>query len=93
MPRHVLGGEAEKPRSIIVEDVTLLLWAEEGSGLDAFNRGVYGFRPDHLIRAKHDTICKACIDQPLQARSLRSGYGDDLYPPSLAIRNYNLPSN
>ena len=66
MTRHLYRRKAEEPRSIIVEDVALLLWTEKLGCFNTLDRGVHGLWPDHLIRAEHDPICEASIHQPLQ---------------------------
>jgi hypothetical protein len=49
VPRDLPLVEPEEPRGIVVQDVPLLLRREKARRFDAFDRNLYGARPDHLV--------------------------------------------
>ena len=51
-------AQIKELRSVVVEQVGLLLGAQEIRRLDRLNRHVDRLRPDHLVRAEHDSLAE-----------------------------------
>ena len=80
MSRDVFFTETEEPRGVVVEDVALLLFRQQGCFVDDGDRALDRSRPDHLIRSEHDAIGEPSIDDRLQVaikRGARLGTDDD----------------
>src|SRR5687767_6200191 len=66
MPRDVFLTETQEPRGVVVEDVALLLFGQQGRLVDNGDRALDRSRPDHLIRSEHDAVGEPGVDDRLQ---------------------------
>ena len=74
MLRDVFLAQPEEPGGIVVEDVALLLLAQERRLLDGLDGDVNGPGPDHLVGSPHDPLPEASLDKPLEMTvELRAG--------------------
>src|SRR5690349_11800661 len=55
--------QPQEPRSVVVKDVALLLGSKERRAVDARNRPVDRFRPDHLIGSEHHALTESGIHE------------------------------
>jgi phospholipase C len=66
MLRDFLFAEPEKASSVIVENVTLLLRAQERRIFDGLNGHFNGTRPYHLVRTPHNPFLESRVNEPLE---------------------------
>ena len=54
-------AETEKSGGVVVEDIAFLFRCQEWRFLDYGNTKLDHARPNHLVRAEHDSLTEACV--------------------------------